>query len=58
MRRICLGNNFSPLETHAIAAMPVPRFRLRLKPGHQPQVVMEGTIASKNGMPMTIEDWR
>jgi len=54
-KRICLGNSFSMLETHVIAALLVPRFQLRLKPGHQPQVVMEGTIASKNGMPMRIE---
>jgi cytochrome P450 len=54
-KRICLGNSFSLLETHVIAAMLVPRFQLRLKPGHQPQVVMEGTIAVKNGMPMIIQ---
>lgn len=54
-KRICLGNNFSLLETHVITVMLVPSFQLRLKPGFQPQVVMEGTIASKNGMPMTIE---
>lgn len=48
------SNNFSLLETHVIAAMLIPHFQLRLKPGHQPQVVMEGTIASKNGMPMTL----
>ena len=54
-KRICLGNSFSLLETHVIAAMLVPRFQLRLKPGHQPQIVMEGTIATKNGMPMRIE---
>jgi cytochrome P450 len=54
-KRICLGNNFSLFETHVIAAMVVPRLHLHLKPGFQPQVVMEGTIASKNGMPMTIE---
>ena len=57
-KRICLGNNFSLFETHVITAMLVPRFHLQLKPGHQPQVVMEGTIASKNGMPMTIEQRR
>jgi cytochrome P450 len=55
-KRICLGNNFSLFETHVIVAMLVPRFQLRLKPSFQPQVVMEGTIASKNGMPMFIQE--
>ncbi|MCB0203284.1 MAG: cytochrome P450 [Anaerolineae bacterium] len=54
-KRICLGNNFSLLESHVIAAMLVPRFQLRLAPGHQPQVAMAGTITSKNGMPMLVE---
>ncbi|MEZ4770998.1 MAG: cytochrome P450 [Caldilineales bacterium] len=54
-KRICLGNNFSLLESHVIAAMLVPRFQLRLAPRHQPQVDMAGTITSKNGMPMLIE---
>lgn len=57
-KRICLGNNFSLLETHVIASMLVPRFRLRLRPGFRPQVIMAGTIASKNGMPMFIEERR
>lgn len=33
---ICLGNNFSLLETHAIATILARRFKVRLKPGHRP----------------------
>ena len=50
------ADNFSLLETHVIVAMLVPRFQLRLKPGFQPQVAMEGTSASKNGMPMIVQE--
>jgi cytochrome P450 len=53
--RICLGNNFSLLETHVMAAMLARRFKLRLKPGHVPQVDMSGTLGSRNGLPMLIE---
>jgi cytochrome P450 len=54
-KRICLGNNFSLLESHVVAALLVQHFHLRLQPGHQPRVDMEGTITAKNGMPMFIE---
>jgi cytochrome P450 len=54
-QRICLGNNFSLFETQTLVAMLVSRFRVRLLPGHIPQIDMAGTILSKNGMPMIIE---
>lgn len=54
-QRICLGNHFSLFESHVMATMLVPRFRLRTLPGHQPLIDMVGTIVAKNGMPMTIE---
>ena len=53
--RICLGNNFSLLETHVMAAMLARRFKLRLKPGHVPQFDLLGTLGSRNGLPMLIE---
>jgi cytochrome P450 len=53
--RICLGNNFSLLETHVMAAMLARRFKLRLKPGHVPRIDMSGTLGSRNGLPMLIE---
>ncbi|KFA93300.1 cytochrome P450 [Archangium violaceum] len=53
--RICLGNNFSLLETHVMAAMLARRFKLRMKPGHVPRFDMFGTLGSANGLPMLIE---
>ncbi|WNG14881.1 cytochrome P450 [Cystobacter fuscus] len=53
--RICLGNNFSLLETHVMTAMLARRFKLRLKPGHVPRIDMSGTLGSRNGLPMLIE---
>lgn len=54
-QRICLGNNFSLFETHLITAMLARRFKVRLKPGHQPRIDAAGTLVSRNGMPMLIE---
>ena len=53
--RICLGNNFSLLETHVMTAMLARRFKLRLKPGHVPRFDISGTLGSRNGLPMLIE---
>ena len=53
--RICLGNNFSLLETHVMTAMLARRFKLRLKPGHVPRIDMSATLGSRNGVPMLIE---
>jgi cytochrome P450 len=53
--RICLGNNFSLLETHVMAAMLARRFKLRLKPGHVPRFELFGTLGFSNGLPMLIE---
>jgi cytochrome P450 len=53
--RICLGNNFSLLETHVMTAMLARRFKLRMKPGHVPRFDMFGTLGSANGLPMLIE---
>ena len=53
--RVCLGNSFSLLETHVVAAMLARRFKVRLKPGHQARVDMSGTLMVRNGLPMLIE---
>jgi cytochrome P450 len=53
--RICLGNSFSLLETHVVAAMLARRFKARLKPGHQPRIDTTGTLVVRNGLPMFIE---
>jgi cytochrome P450 len=54
-QRICLGNSFSLLETHVIAAMLARRFKLRLKPGHTPRIDNSGTLGARNGLLMLIE---
>lgn len=54
-QRICIGNNFSLFESHILAAMLARRFTPRLVAGHQPEIVMAGTLGSANGMPMYIE---
>lgn len=54
-QRICIGNNFSLLESHILLAMLARRFAPRLLPGHRPQIDMGGTLISRNGLPMFIE---
>jgi cytochrome P450 len=54
-QRICLGNNFSMLESHVLLALLARRFAPRLvNPAHEPQLAMAGTLISRNGMPMRI----
>ncbi|NMO19233.1 cytochrome P450 [Pyxidicoccus fallax] len=53
--RICLGNNFSLLETHVVAVMLARRFKVRLKPGHQARIDTLGMLRVSNGLPMFIE---
>jgi cytochrome P450 len=52
--RICIGNNFSLLESHVLLVMLAQRFTPKLRPGYQPQWVMQGTLGLANGLPMTI----
>lgn len=54
-QRICIGNNFSLLESHILLSMLVRRYRAVLRPGHVAQVDATGTLYSKNGLPMRIE---
>ncbi|WP_110515529.1 cytochrome P450 [Herpetosiphon llansteffanensis] len=53
-QRICIGNNFSLFESHVIVAMLARHFALRNVPGHTPQIWMDGTLGSRNGLPMFI----
>ncbi len=52
--RICIGNNFSLLESHLLLAMLAQRFTPRLRPGFEPRFVMQGTLGIANGLPMVI----
>ncbi len=52
--RICIGNNFSLLESHLLLALLAQRFVTKLRPGYVPQWEMQGTLHLGNGLPMTI----
>ncbi len=54
-QRICIGNNFSLLESHILLALLARKFVPRLIEGFEPQWVMQGTLGTANGMPMRIE---
>lgn len=54
-QRICIGNNFSLLESHLLLALLARRFAPRLQPDYTPHWVMEGTLSTTNGFPMRIE---
>ena len=52
--RICIGNNFSLLESHLLLAMLAQRFTPRLRAGYEARWVMQGTLGLANGLPMVI----
>ena len=47
--RICIGNNFSLLESHLLLAILARRFRPRLRDGFVPHFVMRGTLSIEGG---------
>lgn len=53
-QRICIGNNFSLLESHLLLAVLAQRFSPRLRPGFRARWVMRGTLGLADGLPMTI----
>ncbi|HVK64736.1 MAG TPA: cytochrome P450, partial [Polyangium sp.] len=53
-QRICIGNNFSLLESHLLLAMLAQRFTPRLRAGFAPRWSMQGTLGITNGLPMVI----
>jgi cytochrome P450 len=54
-QRICLGNHFALFESHLLVAILARRFAARPLAGHEPIIDMEGTLNSRNGLPMIIE---
>ena len=52
--RICIGNNFSLLESHLLLAMLAQKFTATLRQGYQPKFEMQGTLGLANGLPMVI----
>lgn len=53
--RVCIGNNFSLLESHLLLAILGQRFAPRLRAGFTPRWVMHGTLGIDGGVPMVIE---
>jgi cytochrome P450 len=53
-QRICIGNNFSLLESHILLALLARRFSPRLVGGYTPQWVMQGVLSTANGLPKRI----
>jgi len=54
-QRICIGNNFSLLESHILLALLAQRFVPHLAGDYTPQWMMQGVLSTANGMPMVIE---
>jgi cytochrome P450 len=54
-QRVCIGNNFSLLESHILLALLAREYAPQLAPGFTPRFVMSGTLGTSNGFPMTIE---
>jgi cytochrome P450 len=52
--RICIGNNFSLLESHLLLAILAQRFAPRLRDGYQAKWEMLGVLSLKGGLPMVI----
>lgn len=55
--RVCIGNNFSLLESHLLLAVLAQRFSPRLKPGYEPRWEMKGVL-SLGALPMVIDQRR
>ncbi len=54
-QRVCIGNNFSLLESHVLLSLLAREFAPRLAPGFEPKFIMAGTLGTSNGFPMIIE---
>lgn len=54
-QRVCIGNNFSLLESHILLALLAREYTPRLASGFTPKFVMRGTLGTSNGFPMIIE---
>ena len=54
-QRVCIGNNFSLLESHILLALLAREYAPRLAPGFTPKFVMRGTLGTSNGFPMILE---
>src|SRR5215212_1530500 len=53
--RLCIGNYFATMEAVLILATIAQRFRLRLAPGHEVEVLPALSLRPKHGLKMTLE---
>lgn len=54
-QRVCLGNQFSLLETHIILAILASRFDPQFLPNYKANFVIESLLEISNGLPMILE---
>jgi len=54
-QRVCIGNNFSLLESHILLSLLAREYAPRLAPGFTPRFIMGGTLSTANGFPMILE---
>ncbi len=54
-QRVCIGNNFSLLESHILLSLLAREYAPRLESGFTPKFIMGGTLGTSNGFPMVIE---
>jgi cytochrome P450 len=52
--RVCIGNNFSLLETHLLLAILAQRFTPELRTGYEARWEMQGVLGLAGGLPMRI----
>jgi len=52
--RICIGNNFSLLESHLLLAVLARRFAPRLREGYAARWQMQGVLGLEGGLPMVM----
>ncbi len=54
-QRVCIGNNFSLLESHILLSLLAREYAPQPVPGFTPRFIMGGTLSTSNGFPMIIE---
>lgn len=54
-KRVCIGNNFSLLESHLLLAVLAQKYAPVFKPNFDVTWEMQGTLGTKEGFPMVIK---
>jgi len=53
--RYCVGHGLAMMEALLVAAVVLPRWRFRLRPGAVVEPQLTGTLRARNGIPVTLE---